>query len=72
MDKVERDINKRWESGVGHHPKSNELFKALSEIDFKFCGDYFGWNSGGDGDNGETLMYQMDIYFECLDLGEQL
>ena len=70
--KVERDINKRWEEGIGHHPKSIELFEALSKIDYELGDDYFGWKHGGDGDNGETLMYQMDIYFECQDTGEEI
>ena len=61
---IERDINKRWEKGTDHHPKSKELFRRLAEIDFKLCGDYFCWKSGGDGDNGETLMYELDIIFE--------
>jgi len=61
------DINKRWEDGTPHHPKSLELFKHLADIDFKYCDDYFCWKSGGDGDNGETLMYEMDSYFETLD-----
>ena len=69
---VERDINKRWEQGIDHHPKSEELMKALAKIDFEMCDDYFCWKMGGDGDNGETLMYEMDIYFECLDAGEKL
>lgn len=69
---VERDINKRWENGTGHHPKSEALFKALAKIDHETCGDYFCWKSGGDGDNGEALMYQMDIYFECLEAGESI
>jgi len=69
---VERDINKRWEEGVEHHPKSEELMGALMVIDFKHCDDYFCWKKGGDGDNGETLMYEMDIYFECLDAGEEI
>jgi hypothetical protein len=30
--------------------------------------DYFCWKTGGDGDNGETLMYQMDAFFELFDL----
>lgn len=70
--KVELDINTRWEKGIAHHPKSVELFDALAKIDFKLGGDYFGWKSGGDGDNGEHLMYEMDIYFECKDTGEEL
>jgi len=61
---VEYDINKRWENGTDHHPKSEELFKRIADIDFKHCNDYFCWKSGGDGDNGETLMYILDIIFE--------
>lgn len=66
-EQIETDINKRWEQGIPHHPKSKELFKAISNIDFKFCDDYFCWKSGGDGDNGEILMYELYIYFEHLD-----
>jgi hypothetical protein len=36
----------------------------LCEIDVLHYGDYFQWKVGGDGDNGETLMYEMDSYFE--------
>ena len=61
---IEYDINKRWEKGDPHHPKSVDLFKRIAEIDSALCGDYFCWKSGGDGDNGESLMYEMDIYFE--------
>ena len=64
---VERDINKRWEQSLDHHPKSISLFKALEKVDLKH-----GWKSGGDGDNGEMLMYQLDIIFECEDAGEPL
>jgi len=69
---VERDINKRWELGIEHHPESVKIFNALDHIDFKYGGDFFYWKSGGDGDNGEQLMYELDIYFECLDAGETL
>ncbi len=69
---VERNINTRWDQGIDHHPKSKEMFKAMSKIDFAHGGDYFCWESGGDGDNGEFLMYELDIYFECLDAGEPL
>lgn len=69
---VERDINKRWEEGTDHHPKSIELFKALEHIDLVHGKDFFYWKSGGDGDNGEMLMYELDIYFECQDAGEQV
>ena len=61
---VETDINKRWEDGTGHHLESLRLFKEISHIDFTLCGDYFCWKCGGDGDNGETLLYELDIVFE--------
>ena len=69
---VEYDINKRWEEGIDHHPSSVALYKAIAKIDFDSGGDYFQWSSGGDGDNGEHLMYEMDIYFECLYAKEEL
>lgn len=61
---IETDIGKRWEMGIPHHPRSVALFRALADFDFRHCGDYFKWKSGGDGDNGETLMYQLDVIFE--------
>jgi hypothetical protein len=57
----------RWGLGVPHHKKSMEIMSALMEIDLNYFGDHFCWKSGGDGDNGETLMYELDIYFEQLD-----
>jgi len=68
---VEYDTNKRWEQGMAHHPKSVALFDLLAEIDFHLCKDYFCWKSGGDGDNGEQLMFEMDIYFEEQDAKEK-
>lgn len=67
MSKVITDINIRWENGTPHHPKSEELFKIIEDLDWEFGGDYFCWKKGGDGDNGETLMYLLDIHFEQLD-----
>lgn len=64
---VETDITKRWMDGTPHHPKSEELYRALSELDFKYGGDFFCFKFGGDGDNGEHLMYLMDIHFETED-----
>lgn len=60
------DIN-RWEEGYDHHPKSIQLMRFLIEHDFNDYDDHFCWKKGGDGDNGEALMYQMDAYFEMLD-----
>jgi hypothetical protein len=65
---VEYDINVRWEKDTPHHPESVKLFKRMAEIDWDFCGDYFCWKQGGDGDNGETLMYELDILFEERDV----
>jgi hypothetical protein len=64
LDGVEYDVNKRWEKGFAHHQKSIELYKKIEELDFLFGGDSFCFKSGGDGDNGENLMYLLDIYFE--------
>ena len=64
---VETDINKRWEEGTPHHPESERVFRGLMYIDFHYCDNYFDWQKGGDGDNGETLMYQLDILFEQRD-----
>ena len=61
---VETNINKRWGQGLGHHPKSKEIFKAIKDNDWKYGDDCFCWKEGGDGDNGEHLMYLLDIHFE--------
>ena len=60
-------VNKRWEEGIDHHPKSEEIYNFISEYDFKFCGNSFYFRSGGDGDNGESLMYLLDEYFAYLE-----
>lgn len=64
---IETDINKRWEQGLDHHPKSKELYKLLEHLDWTYGNDCFCWKSGGDGDNGETLMYELDIHFETIE-----
>ena len=58
----------RWGQGIPHHPKSVRLMNFLMEHDFNDYGDYFCWKSGGDGDNGEALMYQLDAFFEAEEL----
>lgn len=58
----------RWEAGIAHHPMSIRLMGFIQEHDFKDHGDCFCWEIGGDGDNGEMLMYQMDSFFEWLDV----
>ena len=57
----------RWSEGIVHHPMSERLMNFLADHDFIDYNDYFCWKTGGDGDNGESLMYQMDAFFEMLD-----
>ena len=66
---METNITKRWEKGIDHHNKSIEIYRALEYMDFIFGGDFFSFKSGGDGDNGEHLMYLLDLYFESKDKG---
>ena len=61
---VETDINKRWEDGLPHHPDSEKVYMLIAEADEKYGNDFFCFKSGGDGDNGEHLMYLLDIIFE--------
>jgi len=57
----------RWGKGVAHHPMSERLVRFLMDHDLHDYEDCFCWEWGGDGDNGETLAYQMDAFFELLD-----
>lgn len=57
----------RWEEGTHHHPMSERLMQFISDHDIIDYQDHFCWKIGGDGDNGETLMYEMDAFFEMLD-----
>ncbi len=60
-------INQRWEEGIPHDPRSVEIFKHIAKVDFEECKDFFGFKSGGDGDNGEHLMFLLDDYFHQKD-----
>jgi hypothetical protein len=62
--KISMTPDERWERGIPHHPKSMELYEFIADMDFAHGGDFFCFKSGGDGDNGEILMYYMDEYFE--------
>lgn len=62
----ELSVERRWEQGIPHDPRSEALYKSIAELDFEY-GDIFCFKSGGDGDNGEHLMYLLDIYFERED-----
>lgn len=56
--------DRRWENGEDHDPRSLAIMRLLKLAD---PGDYFDWRTGGDGDNGETLMFGLDVLFEILD-----
>ena len=51
----------RWAKGTSHEPLSEAIYKAVAKIDFEQNGDSFSFSSGGDGDNGEQLMYLLDV-----------
>lgn len=68
MKQIETNITKRWEQGLDHHPRSIKLFESIKNLDWKYGGDFFCWKAGGDGDNGEHMMYLLDIHFETEDL----
>src|SRR5882724_2141205 len=67
IEGINYDVNDRWEKGINHHPKSVETYKRIAELDIAVANDSFCFKSGGDGDNGESLMYLMDIVFEEKD-----
>lgn len=69
MSKIETDINKRWEEGMDHHPESIKVIEALGKLDYYLGNDNLCVKTGGDGDNGEHMMYLLDIYFEAKDKG---
>lgn len=62
-----RGPNERWEQGLPHHPKSEKIFESIAKLDLELNDDHFCWKSGGDGDNGESLMYLLDEHFEQAD-----
>jgi hypothetical protein len=65
------EVESRWGNGIDHHKMSIRLMKFLQEIDYNDNNDLFCWKSGGDGDNGEDLMFEMDAFFEYLDMEKQ-
>ena len=53
----------RWEQGEPHDPRSEEMVQAMARIDFDQNGDELCIKMGGDGGNGETMMFLLDCYF---------
>jgi hypothetical protein len=66
-DKLGLTTKDRWGEGIEHHDNSIRLMDFLADHDRNDYGDCFFWKRGGDGDNGEMLMYQLDAYFELMD-----
>ena len=63
MDIIMQKAVERWvKQGTPHEPLSEHIYEIISELDFAL-GDSFAFKSGGDGDNGEQLMYLLDAYF---------
>ena len=60
---IETNMTSRWESGTDHHPRSEELVRLMRALDEK-NGDSLDIKLGGDGDNGETMMFLLDMIFE--------
>lgn len=60
-------LAERMDAGMDHDPRSIDLFKFIERLDFEQCSDSFCFKSGGDGDNGEILMFLMDCYFAAKD-----
>lgn len=69
-NKLIKDGGERWKEGIEHHPLSKTLMKKIEEYDFKYNNDYFCWKVGGDGDNGEILMYILDMIFDAEGMPE--
>lgn len=61
----------RWQQSNDHYPLSERLVRFISKHDFEDFNDFFCWKIGGDGDNGETLMYQLDTFFEMIEKSKQ-
>jgi len=63
---VETDVNTRWEEGMDHHPMSMEFRNHIREMEKKHKSDFY-LDFGGDGDNGETILFLLDVFFEAKD-----
>lgn len=50
-----------------HDPRAQEIYDFISWLDYYCENDFFCWKSGGDGDNGEVLLGELDGYFAWKD-----
>lgn len=63
--RIMRTIDERWqESGYEHDSRSIELAYSIRDLDTE---DQMDLKFGGDGDNGEILLYLLDMHFERED-----
>lgn len=60
-------VGERWERGIPHDPRSVAIAKSIAAIDDEQNSGAFDWKFGGDGDNGEDLLYALDVHFARLD-----
>lgn len=66
------DPGYRWEHGIEHDPRSVLLLESIADLDSQLNSDHFCWKWGGDGDNGEILMYLLDIFFYIQDQTQEV
>ena len=64
---MSKTLKERLKDCDEHDPRTIKMYEFISQLDFNEANDAFGFVSGGDGDNGEHLMYLMDCYFEAKD-----
>lgn len=68
---MSKSLKDRLNDGDEHDPRTIKLYEFISQLDFNEANDSFGFCSGGDGDNGEQLMYLLDCYFGAKDDNHQ-
>jgi hypothetical protein len=66
---MSKSLKERLKDCDEHDPRTIKMYEFISQLDFNEANDAFGFVSGGDGDNGEHLMYLMDCYYAALDDG---
>ena len=69
---MSKSLKDRLKDCDEHDPRSVKLYEFVSQLDFNEANEAFGFVSGGDGDNGEHLMYLLDCYFESKDNGQDV
>ncbi len=61
----------RYAHQTAHDERSVELYREIERLDWDEGNDFLLLKSGGDGDNGEHLMYLLDRCFELRDHKER-